>query len=231
MATYGGYLKDKDGNKILTIPHYQIGDIIITSTNDNPSNILGGTWQLTRTVYGGELVAFGIVQAEGGSTKKCLKDNYYPFSDDGILGTSKSYNVTNYVDGILTGNSGTIYVNTQGVVGLVECDVFISGLSQDTSSYGGIRWGNNSNPLPDSVTLFPVGRKPLTLGWSGGGYGGTYMRYTYKVNSSSNEKFFVNPSFAPYNHNLTTNAGGVGSYLIVKAYAKYEPSYLWKRIS
>ena len=35
-----------DNKKIYPVPYYPIGSIYITSTNDNPKNLLGGTWEL-----------------------------------------------------------------------------------------------------------------------------------------------------------------------------------------
>lgn len=40
------YLKDKDGNKIVTVPYYRVGDLFLTTIATNPSNYLGGTWEL-----------------------------------------------------------------------------------------------------------------------------------------------------------------------------------------
>lgn len=40
------YLKDKIGNKIVTTPYYRVGDLFLTTIATNPSNFLGGTWEL-----------------------------------------------------------------------------------------------------------------------------------------------------------------------------------------
>lgn len=40
------YLKDKTGNKIVTTPYYRIGDLFLTTIATNPSNFLGGKWEL-----------------------------------------------------------------------------------------------------------------------------------------------------------------------------------------
>ena len=40
------YLKDKNGNKLVSVPYYPINSVVITSTNENPSSRLGGTWEL-----------------------------------------------------------------------------------------------------------------------------------------------------------------------------------------
>lgn len=40
------YLKDKIGNKIVTTPYYRVGDLFLTTIATNPSNYLGGKWEL-----------------------------------------------------------------------------------------------------------------------------------------------------------------------------------------
>lgn len=40
------YLKDKNGNKLVSVPYYPINSVVITSTNENPSTKFGGTWEL-----------------------------------------------------------------------------------------------------------------------------------------------------------------------------------------
>ena len=40
------YLKDKTGNKIVTTPYYRVGDLFLTTIATNPSNYLGGKWEL-----------------------------------------------------------------------------------------------------------------------------------------------------------------------------------------
>lgn len=40
------YLKDKTGNKIVTTSYYRVGDLFLTTIATNPSNYLGGKWEL-----------------------------------------------------------------------------------------------------------------------------------------------------------------------------------------
>lgn len=41
----GGTLKDNEGNKIYPNAYYKIGDLFITTNNENPANRFGGTWE------------------------------------------------------------------------------------------------------------------------------------------------------------------------------------------
>lgn len=40
------YLKDNNNNKVVTVPYYRIGDLFLTTIATNPSNFLGGKWEL-----------------------------------------------------------------------------------------------------------------------------------------------------------------------------------------
>ena len=40
-----GTLKDYEGNNIYPNAYYKIGDIFITTNNENPANRFGGTWE------------------------------------------------------------------------------------------------------------------------------------------------------------------------------------------
>lgn len=40
-----GTLKDYEGNKIYPNAYYKVGDIFITTNEENPANRFGGTWQ------------------------------------------------------------------------------------------------------------------------------------------------------------------------------------------
>lgn len=62
------YLKDKTGNKIVTTPYYRIGDLFLTTIATNPSNFLGGTWELFGP--GKCLVCVDTSQTEFNSVKK-----------------------------------------------------------------------------------------------------------------------------------------------------------------
>lgn len=40
------YLKDSNNNKVVTVPYYRVGDLFLTTIATNPSNFLGGKWEL-----------------------------------------------------------------------------------------------------------------------------------------------------------------------------------------
>lgn len=42
----GIYLKDNNNNKCLVAPYYRVGDLFLTTNATNPSNYLGGKWEL-----------------------------------------------------------------------------------------------------------------------------------------------------------------------------------------
>lgn len=62
------YLKDKTGNKVVTVPYYRIGDLFLTTIATNPSSYLGGTWELFGP--GRCLVCVDTSQSEFNSVKK-----------------------------------------------------------------------------------------------------------------------------------------------------------------
>lgn len=42
----GIYLKDNNNNKCLAAPYYRVGDLFLTTNETNPSDYLGGKWEL-----------------------------------------------------------------------------------------------------------------------------------------------------------------------------------------
>ena len=62
------YLKDKDGNKLVSVPYYRVGDLFLTTIATNPSSFLGGTWELFGP--GRCLVCVDTSQSEFNSVKK-----------------------------------------------------------------------------------------------------------------------------------------------------------------
>ena len=62
------YLKDKNGNKLVSVTYYRVGDLFLTTIATNPSSYLGGTWELFGP--GRCLVCVDISQSEFNSVKK-----------------------------------------------------------------------------------------------------------------------------------------------------------------
>lgn len=68
------YLKDKTGNKVVAVPYYRVGDIFLTTIATNPSNYLGGKWELFGP--GRCLVCVDTSQTEFNSVKKTGGSKY-----------------------------------------------------------------------------------------------------------------------------------------------------------
>lgn len=222
-VSLGGIYDEALGGRVQGI--YDIGDLFITTNNINPSIKFGGTWVADRTYYGGELIAYGVVNTTGAGSS-IAKDTTTAFSDSSV--GAKAYNVVNYVSGILTGTGGTLSVQTLGIVGMVEANIFIAGLGATGTL--GIWWKGNSNILPSGVTM--VGgndNNQLATGPIGANYGGNTNTYLYKVDTTSDVQFYVDPTFIPYNGAFTPSADGTVSQMFVKVFAKYGTTYSWKR--
>ena len=145
------------------------------------------------------------------------------------MGKTKSYTVRNYVDGILKGSSGALYVQTKGIVGMIDVTMCISGLSSTTNQ--GFWFNKNENDLPTGVYVMPNNTRNGCLvggGATSNGYGGASMNYLYDVNTNNDVGFFVNPTVSPYGGNFTASAGGVSCWLLAKVYAK-PGYYVWRR--
>lgn len=217
----------KDGNPV---GYYPIGGIYMSDNNTNPGTLFGGTWQLMRSFYGGELLAYGTAWNSATSNKAFAFNtstySYYGVSD--ILGGIYTDSLHNYVSNILMGSSGTIFVQTQGIVGMVEANVEISGLNDNSGCYGIWFGRNNKNELPTGVTLNGGG----TLHTINGHFGGNSTRYFYNINDNDQgSSFFVNPEWMPYGGTFIPCHSGTKTVLQVKAFAKGGTTYMWKRIA
>lgn len=95
------YLKDKTGNKIVTTPYYRVGDLFLTTIATNPSNYLGGKWELFGP--GRCLVCvdssdsdFNTVKKTGGS--KYLQEHYHDIRFAAYNG--KGVTISNFGTGV-----------------------------------------------------------------------------------------------------------------------------------
>lgn len=213
----------KEGNPM---GYYPIGGIYTSSDNTDPGVLFGGTWKLERRFYGGELLAYGSCWNNSAASITCEKNANYGFSDS-IYGATFASHIHNHMPDIIIPSSGTLYVQTKGVVGLVEATVSISG-SIDTGC-NGIWFGTaNKNTLPTSVTLTGGGG----LMAISGSYSGNSNTYLYNIaDNDTGCDFFVNPNWSPYNGNILPSRSGTKSTLHVKAYAKGKVTYMWKRVA
>lgn len=204
---------------------YPVGSIYINNNNIDPSINFGGKWILNRATAGGELIAYGMAGTNSDGSK-INKDQYIGFSDNKL--GSKIYDVENYIEGILVGDSGCLKIQTKGVVGFVKATMFISG--NGGSGTVGHWFGGNLNTLPSGVTLMTPGeRYPLLTSAQGGNYGGNACQYYYKVSTNNDVSFYVNPKFAAYGGSFAPSIGGVGCWLQVEVYAK-PGYYIWERV-
>lgn len=209
---------------------YPVGSIYMNVDSTDPSTLFGGTWEQKRTFYGGELLAFASVTNGKSNYEKIAANETCSFSHRYIL--NKEYDVTNYVEGILTGKSDAILVKHKGIVGFVEAEMYISGLGD--KGIKGFWWLGNSNALPTGVTLLPKNNfNALLSGPIDSNYGGNSNTYFYKITDEASEEseFYVNPAFQPYGGAFAPGAGGTKCYLLVKAYAKAGTTYMWERIA
>lgn len=72
------YLKDKNGNKLVSVPYYRVGDLFLTTIATNPSSYLGGKWELFGP--GRCLVCVDTSQTEFNSVKKIGGSNTHSLS-------------------------------------------------------------------------------------------------------------------------------------------------------
>ena len=202
---------------------YPIGSYYITENSSNPANKFGGTWQLVRRTYGGELLAYGVAKNTTTGSTTFTSNQYRPMSDLELsVDLREDYSGQN----VLWFDSGAWRIYTYGIVGMVKATCIVSGLSK--GNYG-FWWSSNANPLPTGTSMSPSTRCPLLGGIPTNGYGGSVMTYYYKIPTGTNDNFYVNPKWAPYAGDFIPGGGGVGICVEVEVYASTGLHYIWKR--
>lgn len=191
---------------------YKVGDIFVTPEGESPT--YPGSYSLVSQIAGGGLIAYGYSYGNEATTQ-VAQNTLIKYSDNTIPKTA--YSIENYVDGVLSFDSGTFRCHPSGIVGMVEANLIISG--HCTLNTGGIWTKGSGNELPSGVSCNMDGSYPLFNIGSANGYGGCSYSILYQVEPNS-DSFYINPSFAPYMCNFTPGGGGVGCSLTVRVYAK-----------
>lgn len=202
---------------------YPVGSHYVSENSTNPSSKLGGTWELVRRTYGGELLAYGVAKNTTTGSTVFNSNQYYSMSDLEISEDLKDdYSGQN----VLVFEWGAWHIYTQGIVGMVKSTSIITGLSQGNKAFW---WSGNANPLPTGVSMSPSTRCPLVGGITSGNYGGCLMVHYYKITPGTTGNFYVNPKWCPYNGDFIPGGGGVGLCVEVEVYAATGVHYIWKR--
>lgn len=201
---------------------YPIGSYYTTESSENPSLKLGGTWELVRNTYGGELIAYGVAkntttEYTDYSTTKTMAD--MKMSAD-ILEDYSGQNVLKF-------EAGTWSIYPQGIVGMIKATSILTGYYNTNIA---IWWGGNGNSLPTGVFMSPSTRCPLLGGSDSDTYGGCIIQHFYKVTTGVTSQFFINPAFKPYNGAFRPGTGGVGIVLEVEVFANTGKHYIWRRV-
>lgn len=210
---------------------YKVGDIYITTNSANPSTRFGGTWELKRTYYGGELIGFCEIHNTISNSSPLDRDRVSWFSDATFI-PSKRALVVNYVPSIITFHGDAALIKPQGIAGMCKVHLALSGHT-DSGNIASVWFEGNHNQLPTGVTMLPDNSNNCLKYFCGSTYGGTSNDYIYHVDDTTpaNAEFYINPKFYAYGGPLYLCDGGVICSLMVEVYAKGGTSYMWERIS
>ena len=212
---------------------YKVGDTITSTSSSNPADTLGGTWTLISTLAGGSLLSVGILKGTTAGTQT-VENSWIAISDN-YFGTKAIYTkkMSSDIPNIFTLESGTIKCYPNGIVGMVEADIGISGHWSDSSNNHGIWWGTgNHNALPTGVSILgqnSTGRGFLTAA-PGLIYDTLRNSYYYNINKGITADFYINPDFKSYSATFLPGGGGVLPLeMVCKAYSISDTLYTWKK--
>ncbi len=115
MSRYGT-LKNNEGNKIYPNAYYKIGDIFITTNNENPANRFGGTWEkLPDETFLMTASSNYTVKSTGGENEHTLTIDEMPSHNHGFeygYGHDASASRAQYFIGTNNKQSDAIYNQT-----------------------------------------------------------------------------------------------------------------------
>lgn len=104
MSKYGT-LKDNGGNKIYPNAYYKIGDIFITTNNENPADRFGGTWEkLPNETFLMTASSNYVVKSTGGENTVTLFQAHIPYMEADIYDTLDNKLNTGYGGGTTNTN-------------------------------------------------------------------------------------------------------------------------------
>lgn len=142
------YLK-QGNNKVVSVPYYRVGDLFLTTIATNPSNYLGGKWEL----YGpGRVLVcvntsdsdFNTVKKTGGEKKHVLTITETPKHNHPT--TSSDFNFT--IMKSISGSSGKLTVGKNGRYGFASNNGYNDlALANVTGTTGGSQAHNNLQPF------------------------------------------------------------------------------------
>lgn len=208
---------------------YPVGSIFTAANSSvDPAKFIGGKWQLIRTFYGGELLASSVQYGANSSVVTYNSEEKISVYD--IL-SECTPTIKNYVDGVLSFESGRIKVSTKGIVGEVVAQLYVGGLCD--AGCNAIRfWNDNKNALPSNVTMPFKGQGCVMGTVSENMHSGANATYRYYVNDAdTGTTFYINPQFAAYGGSFNTVNTEAKNALYVQVYSKGGARYIWQRTS
>lgn len=142
MSKYGT-LKDNEGNKIYPNAYYKVGDIFITTNEENPADRFGGTWQkLPDETFLMTASSNYVVKSTGGENKVTLTVEQTPAHDHKLTnGGNNDLKIT-----MNAGSGGNNYN-----MGYASSDASESGPYVITTKVGG---GQPHNNMPKFYAVY-----------------------------------------------------------------------------
>ena len=170
----GIYLKDNNNNKCLVAPYYRVGDLFLTANATNPSNYLGGTWEL-----------FGP-----GRVLVCVDTSNSNFNTVKKTGGAATHTHTQGATGAASGNTGAASGNTGSTTLTVDQIPKHTHGIRNFNSWGAQDSGYGYQFTPSSSGL--MGNNPTDSAGGGKGHTHSLNSHTHTLNSHTH----TNPTTA-----------------------------------